>query len=97
MSYSQPKKYTFFLHFSGKPCLSKSRSDCLKGRCCLTLEAILWLIFISVPINLASIYFALEAPEYIHDPQELKHGYNAPKGPMNLDNGTLDGNFSPKG
>ena len=40
--------------------------ECYKNRGRFLIEAILWWLIIALPINLASIFFSIQAPAYIH-------------------------------
>ena len=54
--------------------------ECCNGRGRFLLEAILWWIFISLPINFVSILFAVQAPTYVHSDEDTYHygyGYNS--------------------
>ena len=59
--------------------LSNSRSkpflefhpDCLDGKGVLLLESLIWWIIISIPINVVSIIFAIQAPPYAHKDLDL--------------------------
>mgnify|MGYP001256400934 CR=1 FL=1 len=54
--------------------------ECCNGRGRFLLEAILWWIFICLPINFVSIIFAVQAPTYVHSDEDTYHygyGYNS--------------------
>ena len=40
--------------------------ECCNNRGRFLIEAILWWLVISLPINLASILFSIQAPSYVH-------------------------------
>ena len=48
--------------------------ECCNGGGRFIIEAITWWLLITLPINLVSIYYAIEAPPYIHpDIDEAYH------------------------
>ena len=54
--------------------------ECCNGRGRFLLEAVLWWLFISLPINFVSILFAVQAPTYVHSDEDTYHygyGYNS--------------------
>ena len=49
--------------------------ECYKNRGRFLIEAILWWLIIALPINLASIFFSIQAPAYIHT-DHINNGTN---------------------
>ena len=64
-------KVDFFSYFSTPTDSTTSNTfkfpQLIQGRGILVFEAIIWLVFVSLPVNLASFYFASKAPEFHHD------------------------------
>ena len=66
------KKHGFSLFFFSDSSGSTSKSswelvmECCNNRGRFLIEAILWWLVISLPINLASILFSIQAPSYVH-------------------------------
>ena len=49
--------------------------ECYNNRGRFLIEAILWWLIIALPINLASIFFSIQAPAYIHT-DHINNGTN---------------------
>ena len=54
--------------------------DYWNGRGRFLVEAVVWWLVISLPINMVSILFAAQAPEYVHSDEDtyyVGYGYNS--------------------
>ena len=49
--------------------------ECYNNRGRFLIEAIVWWLIIALPINLASIFFSIQAPAYIHT-DHINNGTN---------------------
>ena len=63
--------------------------ECYKNRGRFLIEAILWWLIIALPINLASIFFSIQAPAYIHT-DHINNGTNN----VNTSLGIIDLSFA---
>ena len=68
-------------HFCSDSSVSSTQSgwevimECYNNRGRFLIEAILWWLIIALPINLASIFFSIQAPAYIHT-DHINNGTN---------------------